>query len=95
MNKKEISNLIDDYRIYAQENNLKLNPDQRIVEVLVNKILENEKKYGKRYCPCYFISNNCEDCENKKRICPCHFLKQEVEKNNQCHCGLFIKNEKD
>lgn len=50
-------------------------------------IIESEKTFGKRYCPCYEPSSS-EDL-NKKLICPCRFVDQEIEERGTCHCVLF------
>jgi ferredoxin-thioredoxin reductase catalytic subunit len=52
-------------------------------------LLENEKKHGKRYCPCRRVTENEE--EDLKNVCPCVYHLEEIEKNGHCLCGLFIK----
>lgn len=82
-------NLIKQYKEYAEKNGFKLNPNQKIVEGLVKALLENEKKYGARYCPCRRITGNVE--EDKDKICPCVWHKKEIEEMGHCHCNLFVK----
>ncbi|MCK4453957.1 ferredoxin:thioredoxin reductase [Candidatus Parcubacteria bacterium] len=89
MNNDPVENLIEDYKKYAEENGLKLNPDKKIIEVLIKKLLENEEKYGEKYCPCRFITGDCE--KDKKKICPCVFMDSEIKKQGHCHCSLFVK----
>ena len=81
--------LIQEYREYARENGFSLNPDREAVERIVKGLLEREKKIGARYCPCRRITQDPE--EDKKIICPCVFHREEIEKNGQCLCGLFVK----
>ncbi|XOB41549.1 MAG: thioredoxin [Candidatus Nealsonbacteria bacterium] len=85
----EIENIIKNYQEYAQKNGFKLNPDKGIVERLVKGLLENEKKYGARYCPCRRITGNPED--DKGKICPCYWHQEELERDGHCFCGLFVK----
>lgn len=85
----EIENIIKNYQEYAQKNGFKLNPDKGIVERLVKGLLENEKKYGARYCPCRRITGNSED--DKGKICPCYWRQEELERDGHCFCGLFVK----
>jgi len=87
--KKEIEKIIKEYQEYAEKNKIKLNPNKEIVERLVMGMLENEKKYGAKYCPCRRITGNRE--EDKGKICPCVYHKEEIERTGQCHCGLFVK----
>ena len=86
---KQIEELIKEYEDYAKENGLVLNPNKEVVKRLVRGLLENEKKYGARYCPCRRVSGNKEEDESK--ICPCQWHKEEIEKQGHCLCGLFIK----
>lgn len=81
--------LIQKYGEYARENGFSLNPDREAVERIVKGLLEREKKFGARYCPCRRITQNQE--EDKKIICPCAFHRQEIEKDGHCLCGLFVK----
>ena len=81
--------LIKEYEDYAKKNGLKLNPDKEVTERIIRGLLENEKKYGFRYCPCRRISGNPE--EDKSKICPCQFMRKEIEENGHCLCGLFWK----
>lgn len=88
-NEHKIEELIKEYEKYAKENNFKLNPSREVVERIVKGLLENEKKYKARYCPCRRITGNLE--EDSKIICPCAYHRQEIERDGQCLCGLFVK----
>ena len=79
--------LIKESNDYAKNNGFKLNPDKEVLERVINGLAENEKKYGKRYCPCRRIAGNQE--EDSKKICPCHYHKNEIEKDGHCLCDLF------
>lgn len=81
--------ILEQSRKYAEKNNLKLNPDEEIVERIIYLLSQNEIKYGFRYCPCRKISGNLE--EDRLKICPCFWHKKEIEKDGHCHCGLFLK----
>ncbi len=84
-----VEKLIGEYEDYAKKNSFKLNPDREIVRKLVTGILENEKKYGQKYCPCRRIVGKPE--EDRSKICPCQWHKEEIEKDGHCLCGLFQK----
>lgn len=73
---------------YAVKNGFRLNPDKKIVSVIIGGLLENEKKRGFRYCPCRRLSG--EAAEDKLKICPCYWHQEEIKKNGRCHCGLFV-----
>jgi len=86
---EKIEKLIKESEEYARKNGFKLNPDKEIVRRLIRGLLENEKKYGARYCPCRRITGNPE--EDKPKICPCQFMQKETEEQGRCLCGLFVK----
>jgi thioredoxin len=85
----ELELLIKNYQEYAKKNGFKLNPNREVVERLIKGMLENEKKYGARYCPCRRVSGNLE--EDKGKICPCQWHREEIERDGHCFCGLFVK----
>jgi len=86
---KEIEKLIKEYEEYAKKNGFSLNPNKKVVEGIVKSLLEREKKFGARYCPCRKITGNPED--DKSKICPCAWHREEIEKDGHCLCGLFVK----
>lgn len=77
------------YEDYAKNNGIRLNPDKKVVERIIKGLLENEKKYGNKYCPCRRITGDAN--EDAKKICPCFWHKEELEKDGKCFCGLFVK----
>lgn len=85
----ELKKIIKEYTDYAAENNFHLNPDNETVKRIIKGLLENEKKYGKRFCPCRRVVGNPE--EDKLKICPCYWHKEEIEKNGRCLCNLFVR----
>jgi len=89
MENNEIEQVIAEYEEYAEKNGFRLNPNKEIIKRVVKGLLENEKKYGKKYCPCRRIIGKIED--NKDKICPCEESHEEIKKNGQCFCGLFLK----
>ncbi|MFA5359496.1 MAG: ferredoxin-thioredoxin reductase catalytic domain-containing protein [Patescibacteria group bacterium] len=84
-----IEEMIKNYSEYAKENGFQLNPDRKTVERVINGLIANEKKNGKKYCPCRRLSGNIE--EDAKKICPCAYHKEEIKKDGRCYCGLFTK----
>lgn len=84
-----IEEMIKNYSEYARKNGFQLNPNKKIVERIINGLLQNEKNKGKKYCPCRMLSGNLE--EDAKKICPCAYHKEEIAKDGKCYCGLFTK----
>lgn len=88
-NHNNIEKIIQDYQEYAKKNGFSLNPNKKVVEEIVKVLLEREKKFGARYCPCRRITGNKK--EDKKIICPCFFHREEIKKYGHCLCNLFVK----
>jgi len=86
---KSIEEIIKDYEKYAKKNGFSLNSNEKTVKRIVGGLLEREKKYGFRYCPCRRITRN--PGEDKKIICPCAYHCLEIEKDGHCLCGLFVR----
>jgi ferredoxin-thioredoxin reductase catalytic subunit len=86
---KIIEQLMKEYSEYAKSNGFQLNPDKKAVERVINGLLENEKKYGEKYCPCRRMTGNQE--EDSKKICPCFWHKDEIKKDGHCFCNLYVK----
>jgi len=80
---------IEGYEKYAKASGFRLNPDRKIVEMIVMGLLSNQEKYGARYCPCRIRTGKKED--DVKIICPCIYHKDEIKKMGHCHCGLFVR----
>lgn len=84
-----VGKIIKEYEAYAEGKGFKLNPEKKTVEAVIKGLLEREKKFGFRYCPCRRVTGEAE--EDKKIICPCVFHREEIEKDGHCLCRLFIK----
>jgi len=57
---------------------------------VVEGVLENEKKYGLKLCPCRLRDGTRE--RDLELLCPCNFKAQETWKNEgRCWCGLFVR----
>ncbi len=86
MDKKEI---LEAFRKYAEKNPFKLNPDKEHVGLVLDGLLENEKKHGLKLCPCRLRDGSRE--KDVELICPCNFEVQNTWKEqNRCWCGLFV-----
>ena len=84
-----VEKLASEYAEYAKNNGINLNSDKKTVERIVNGLLNNEKKYGKKYCPCRRVTG--VEAEDAQKICPCFWHKDEIAKDGKCFCGLYTK----
>ena len=86
---EKITQLSEEFKNYAEKNGFRLNPDREKVKGIIKGLLENEKKYGKKYCPCRRVKG--DETEDSKIICPCVYHRDEIEKDGSCLCGLYVK----
>ncbi len=77
--------------ITGRNNGFKLNPNEEIVRALAKGVLNNEIKYGLKFCPCRIRTKNRD--KDLKLICPCNFKSQKNwQEKEECWCSLFVKN---
>lgn len=65
------------------------NPDESVVERVLNGLAKRQEKTGAAYCPCRLVSG--DEAEDRKIVCPCAYHAQEIAEEGQCHCRLFVK----
>ncbi|MCF6158387.1 MAG: DUF3422 family protein [wastewater metagenome] len=72
----------------AKNQGYEINPDQQLVDDLIQGLIINEKRYGYRACPCRLAAGKYQlDCDI---ICPCSYCFLDVEKYGRCYCSLFV-----
>lgn len=76
-------------RKFAKNNGYKANPNWMMNANLRLWLVESEKVFGKRYCPCFEPSD--DPALNNDIVCPCTFIEQDIAEKGTCHCGLFGK----
>lgn len=86
----EPEELIAVWKKFTENNDFKLNPDNWHVDFIAQGVLENEKKYGLKLCPCRLRDGTRQ--RDLELICPCNFKMHDAWKTKgQCWCGLFVK----
>jgi len=84
------SELKRSWEVFTEKNDFMLNPDSKHVDIVVDGVLENEKKFGLKLCPCRLRDGTPQ--RDLELICPCNFKIQKTWKEKgRCWCGLFIK----
>ena len=89
MKEEIVKKLKQEFKEHAEANGIKLNPDEKTVERIIDGLLNNEERHGAKYCPCRRVTGDKE--EDAKKICPCIWHKDEVEKDGHCLCNLYVK----
>jgi len=85
---KQIDDLYDKLRKEAEIVGYHLNPDVDFTKDLVRGLLENEKRFGYRACPCRLASGNKE--EDLDIICPCDYRDPDLDDYGACYCALYV-----
>jgi len=85
----KIRKMINDY---AAHSHYKLNPDTKTVDRVVKGLVMRKIKFGYAYCPCRLVMGDAE--KDKKIICPCVYHAEEIEREGECHCQLFVGDKK-
>jgi len=83
------------WEAFAKNNDFELNTDKAHVDFIIMGVLENERRFGLKLCPCRLRDNTRK--RDLELICPCNFkthttwLKPFAENKPMCWCGLFVK----
>lgn len=78
-----------DAKEYAEKSGIRLNPNEKAVEMAIKGLFKNQMEKGELYCPCRMVTGNKE--KDKEIICPCVFHRGEIEIEGHCRCLLFSK----
>ena len=92
MDKEQLRKVLEKF---TEKKDFMLNPDKEHIELLLEGLLENEKKHRLKLCPCRLRDGTRE--RDLELICPCNFkthetwLKPKKGMLSMCICGLFVK----
>lgn len=73
---------------YVAHSSYKLNPDTKIIDRVVKGLVMRKVKFGYAYCPCRLVTGDKE--RDKNIICPCVYHGEEIKRDGECHCNLFV-----
>ena len=73
---------------YCELAGYRLNPDNKMAEMIIDGLAKNRLTHGFQYCPCRPLSGDRE--QDKLKICPCQWHKDEIASAGHCHCQLFF-----
>lgn len=87
----KITKQIDLWEEFAKRNGtIKVNSNQEVVERLALGVLNNEEKFGLKFCPCRLRTKDKE--KDFKLVCPCNFKLQKTwQEKRECWCSLFAE----
>lgn len=55
---------------------------------IIAGLLENEKRYGYRSCPCRLASGTKE--KDADITCPCAYRNDDIKEYGTCYCSLYV-----
>lgn len=74
----------------TQNNDFILNPAKEHLSLVIDGVMENEREYDLKLCPCQLRDDTRE--RDLELLCPCNFKSQEIwQSDGRCWCGLFVK----
>jgi ferredoxin-thioredoxin reductase catalytic subunit len=85
---EDIDSVYEKLKKEAEEGGYRLNPDVEFVKELIKGLLENERRYGYRACPCRLASGKKED--DLDIVCPCDYRDSDIAEFGGCYCGLYV-----
>ena len=80
-------------RRFAKQKGYTVNPHWMFYTNLKLWLVESEKAFEKRFCPCFEPSDDPE--LNRRMICPCDFIESDIAAKDTCHCTLFGRGDLD
>lgn len=75
----------------AERNGYYLCPGEDLLDDLVEGLVENERRYGYKSCPCRPASGIKK--YDVDILCPCEYCDADVNEHGMCYCGLFVSEE--
>lgn len=72
----------------AEKKGYIFNPNQDWIEQIIRLMTNNQKEFGKYYCPCK--QHHPVDTQTDV-VCPCPTMNEEIERDGFCHCRLFCE----
>jgi ferredoxin-thioredoxin reductase catalytic subunit len=75
-------------RRHLETSGLRLNPDPKAVEALLDGLVRRKARFGDYYCPCRVVTGDPK--RDAANVCPCESHAAEVAATGHCHCALFF-----
>ncbi len=73
---------------YTATGPYELNADAVLTETTVQGLARNLQRHGHMYCPCHLLPEAPE--ERASLVCPCAPHHEDIRRDGQCHCGIFV-----
>ncbi|HIH04268.1 MAG TPA: ferredoxin:glutaredoxin reductase [Methanoregulaceae archaeon] len=88
MTDEEIDRVYCEIDHNAESAGYHLHPDEAFTKGLVRGLIENERRYGYRSCPCRLAMGSKE--ADLDIVCPCDYRDPDLAEHNACYCALYV-----
>lgn len=85
---KETDELYQELKELAKRDGYILQPEKVILDDLLIGLIENEKRYGYRSCPCRLAAGVL--ASDMDIICPCDYRDPDLDEYGCCYCTLYV-----
>jgi len=75
----------------AESRGIRVTPDEKLLQSLLEGLKTNEERYGYPSCPCRMASGDFET--DRDIICPCDYRDLDVTEYGCCYCSLYVDDE--
>jgi len=81
--------MLKSIRRYARASGYMIQPNKKILGILIKGLFNSIEKHGFKYCPCRKPTGDIK--ADKNIICPCIFHKDEIKADGYCKCMLYYR----
>ena len=81
--------MLEIYIEYAKSQGIKMNPDEKILNAILEGLVRKKEMNNKFYCPCRILEGNDE--KDDPKVCPCLWHMDEIKADDHCKCNLFVR----
>ncbi len=85
---KSMKEIVAELIVEAGRGGDTLNPDQEILDGIVEGLAMNEEKLGYLSCPCRMASG--DRLADFDIICPCEYRDPDLAEYGRCYCALYV-----
>jgi len=88
LNSKGLESLKRSCEEYAESVDINLQPNEKILDGVLNGLLKKKEKFGDIHCSCRVSTGDSK--KDAEITCPCVFHRGEIEIEGHCKCNLFF-----
>ncbi len=86
--REEIDTIFSWVKGIAETYGCMVNPEEQVLSDIIRGLLDNERRFGYRSCPCRLASGIYQ--RDADIICPCAYCGWDLELYGRCYCALYV-----